>query len=73
MLQGKANGKNVVTDNQDLDSENSQEKQKILLVDDSRMNRHLLMNILSESYEIIEATDGKQALDILDKKKVILL
>ena len=69
MLQGKANGKNVVTDNLELDSENSQEKQKILLVDDSRMNRHLLMNILSESYEIIEATDGKQALDILDKKK----
>lgn len=71
MLQGKANGKNVVTDNQDLDSKESQkqEKQKILLVDDSRMNRHLLMNILSDSYEIIEATDGKQALDILDKKK----
>jgi len=71
MLQGKANGKNVVTDNQDLDSEESQkqEKQKILLVDDSRMNRHLLMNILSDSYEIIEATDGKQALDVLDKKK----
>ncbi len=71
MLQGKANGKNVVTDSQDLEDELSQkqEKQKILLVDDSRMNRHLLMNILSDSYEIIEATDGKQALDILDKKK----
>ncbi len=71
MLQGKANGKNVVTDCQDLEDELSQkqEKQKILLVDDSRMNRHLLMNILSDSYEIIEATDGKQALDILDKKK----
>lgn len=71
MLQGKASGKNVVTDSQDLEDELSQkqEKQKILLVDDSRMNRHLLMNILSDSYEIIEATDGKQALDILDKKK----
>lgn len=71
MLQGKANGKNVVTDCQDLEDELSQkqEMQKILLVDDSRMNRHLLMNILSDSYEIIEATDGKQALDILDKKK----
>lgn len=68
MLQGKANGKNVVIDSHDLDSD-KQEKQKILLVDDSRMNRHLLMNILSDSYEIIEATDGKQALDILEKKK----
>lgn len=44
-----------------------QQKQKILIVDDSEMNRDLLMVILEDEYEIIQAKDGVQAVDYLQK------
>ena len=44
-----------------------QQKQKILIVDDSEMNRNLLMVILEDEYEIIQAKDGVQAVDYLQK------
>ena len=34
------------------------EKQKILIVDDSEMNRALLVDILEEQYEVVEAENG---------------
>lgn len=37
------------------------EKQKILIVDDSEMNRSILADMLGEEYEIIEAVDGSEA------------
>lgn len=37
---------------------------KILIVDDSEINRELLKEILNDHYDIIEAYDGKMALDI---------
>jgi len=43
------------------------EKQKILIVDDSEMNRAILADILGEEYEIFEAEDGVKALIILQK------
>lgn len=36
-------------------------KQKILIVDDSEMNRSILADMLGEEYEIIEAVDGTEA------------
>ena len=44
-----------------------QQKQKILIVDDSEMNRNLLMVILEDEYEIIQVKDGVQAVDYLQK------
>ena len=41
------------------------DKQKILIVDDSEMNRTLLADILEDQYEITEAENGVQAVDIL--------
>lgn len=41
------------------------EKQKILIVDDSEMNRDLLADILEDQYDIIEAENGVKAIDIL--------
>lgn len=41
------------------------EKQKILIVDDSEMNRALLAEILEDQYEITEAENGVQAVEIL--------
>ena len=44
-------------------SENS--KPKVLIVDDSEINRSLLIDMLGEQYEIIEARDGEQAMDLI--------
>ena len=40
-------------------------KQKILIVDDSEMNREILSEILCEDYELQEAANGVRALEIL--------
>ena len=37
------------------------EKQKILIVDDSEMNRSILADMLGDEYEIVEAVDGAEA------------
>lgn len=41
------------------------QKQKILIVDDSEINRILLRDILEDQYEITEAENGAQAVEIL--------
>ena len=43
-------------------------KQKILIADDSEMNRELLAAILEEEYEIIQVNDGVQAVDCLQRQ-----
>ena len=42
-------------------------KQKILIADDSEMNRELLAAILEEEYDIIQANDGVQVVDCLQR------
>ena len=42
-----------------------QEKTQILLVDDSKMNRMLLREILGDGYHILEAENGKECLETL--------
>ena len=42
-------------------------KEKILIVDDSEMNRAILSEILGDDYEILEAEDGVQGVDLLQK------
>ena len=41
------------------------EKEKILIADDSAMNRAILTEMLGDGYEILEAEDGRQAVSIL--------
>ncbi|MEG0493322.1 MAG: EAL domain-containing protein [Clostridia bacterium] len=41
----------------------------ILVVDDNALNRTILSKILSESYSVVEAEDGKAALFMLDEQK----
>ena len=43
-------------------------KNHILIVDDVKFNRVTFANILKDKYEILEAENGKEALDILAKK-----
>ena len=42
------------------------EKQAILIVDDSDLNRELLAEILSDQYEIIQAPGGNEAVSLLE-------
>ncbi len=43
-------------------------RNKILIVDDSLFNRQVLQDILKEKYELVEAADGQEALDIIEKQ-----
>ena len=45
------------------------EKQKILIVDDSEMNRALLADILEEQYDVVEAENGIEAISLLSRQR----
>ena len=44
-------------------------KNQILIIDDSEMNRDLLRDILDVDYDVLEAENGKAALDILYRER----
>ena len=41
-------------------------KNKILVVDDKGINRYMLGNIFREEYEIVEASGGQMAIDVME-------
>ena len=41
------------------------EKQKLLIVDDSELNRDILKEILGSSYDYLEAENGNQAIQMI--------
>ncbi len=43
-------------------------KQTILIVDDSMLNRALLADMIGDSFRILEAEDGKQAVAVMQKE-----
>ena len=45
------------------------EKQKILIADDSEMNRALLAEILKEQYDVAETENGAEAISLLSKQR----
>lgn len=45
------------------------EKQKILIVDDSEMNRSILVDILEDQYDVVEAENGAEAISILSQRR----
>lgn len=44
-------------------------KRQILVVDDNLLNREMLTEILKEKYTVLQAENGKEALDILKQNK----
>lgn len=46
---------------------------KILAVDDTKSNLHILIELLSDEYDILVALDGKSAIDIINEEKVDLI
>ena len=47
------------------------DKQRILIADDSEMNRAILTEMLGEEYEILEAENGQQAIEMIEKNSGI--
>lgn len=45
----------------------SEKKQKVLIVDDYEDNREMLSDILGDKYDIIQATNGVEAISVLEK------
>ena len=48
---------------------NSKQRRRVLVVDDEIINRELLETILSLNYDVETASDGQEALNILNKNK----
>ena len=48
-------------------SEHAKIKQQVLIVDDSEMNREILKEILRKDYRILEAANGEECLEELEK------
>lgn len=44
-------------------------KHQVLIVEDNEINREMLKSILSDDYSILEAENGREALDILESNK----
>lgn len=44
-------------------------RNKILIVDDMKFNRQVLKGFLDEEYEILEAENGREAMDIIEEKR----
>lgn len=52
-----------------IDVRESTDKMKILIVDDSELNRELLAGMLEDEYEIYQVENGKKAIDILEENR----
>lgn len=68
--------KNMVVTQESLSREEMSEKngkitdklrQKILIVDDSELNRAILAEVLGEEFDILEAENGQKCMDILEQ------
>ena len=67
MYRAKIRKNMVVTeqDERDITCKSGIVKQKILVIDDSELNRRLLKEVLGEDFELIEAEDGGKGLQLL--------
>ena len=66
MYQAKSKKDTVVTDENELAAGESN-KQKILIVDDSQINRDILAEMLGDEYRIHEAASGKECIKLLNQ------
>lgn len=65
MYQAKNRKNMIVTDKSGIDSAEAKERQQILIVDDSQINREILAEILKDEYRILEAANGEECIDML--------
>lgn len=48
-------------------------KQQLLIVDDEEVNRAILGMMFNSDYEVLEASDGEQAIDLIEKREDLVL
>lgn len=77
MYRAKTRKNTVVMEHENEQAEEEVSKQKVLIVDDAEMNRAILTEILGNEYEILEAENGRECMQLLQKYRtgisVILL
>ena len=77
MYRAKTRKNTVVMEHENEQAEEEVPKQKVLIVDDAEMNRAILTEILGNEYEILEAENGRECMQWLQKYRtgisVILL
>ena len=77
MYRAKTRKNTVVMEHENEQAEQEVPKQKVLIVDDAEMNRAILTEILGNEYEILEAENGRECMQLLQKYRtgisVILL
>lgn len=77
MYRAKTRKNTVVMEHENEQAEQEVPKQKVLIVDDAEMNRAILTAILGNDYEILEAENGRECMQLLQKYRtgisVILL
>ena len=73
MYQAKTSKNMVVTESdlqhetQNIANPSAAHKYKILIVDDSEMNREILSSILGDEFDILEAANGKECISVIRK------
>lgn len=73
MYQAKTSKNMVVTESdlqhetQNIANPSAAHKYKILVVDDSEMNREILSSMLGDEFHILEAADGKECISVIRK------
>ena len=76
LSRAKAKTGTVVTDTDSIETFHS-EKPSVLIVDDSEMNRAILSEMLKDEYRILEADNGREAIDMVgrygDELSLVLL
>ena len=77
MYRAKTRKNAVVMEHENEQAEEEVPKQKVLIVDDAEMNRAIRTEILGNEYEILEAENGRECMQLLQKYRtgisVILL
>ena len=68
MYQAKKKKNMVVTDMDEAGNEEESSKQKILIVDDSEINRQMLAEMLKQDFDILEAASGEKCVDMLQEQ-----
>lgn len=76
LSRAKVKAGTVVTDTDSIEAFHS-EKPSVLIVDDSEMNRAILSEMLKDEYRILEADNGREAIDMIgrygDELSLVLL
>lgn len=70
MYRAKTRKNTVVMEHENEQAEEEVPKQKVLIVDDAEMNRAILTEILGNEYEILEAENGRECMQLLQKYRI---